>query len=807
MDPDGGDRLENWLARAGAPAAGEAAGDGERLWREGREVGEWTVAGFVGRGGSAEVYCARHRRLGKPAVLKVLWRGESGPRERFGRETRFLMEAPGPAFPAFFGAGVEEGRPWIAMELLEEYPLPHKDADVAAYLLDVARGVAELHRRGWVHRDLKPRNILRRADGHAVLVDFGLLKRAGETAAGETAAGRVSPSVVDGAEVGVGTPGYAAPEQFAGGAPTPATDVHALGILAEECFGGKPPRAWERIIRKATASLPRQRYPDAEALARAIRRRNRGGKILRAALAFAAVAVLLRLASLLPAALRKVLPPPQPVRTVELPGGAEMEMVWCPPGTFTMGSPEDEEGHGATEVQHTVEIERGFWIARTEVTQRQWKSVMGDRPSANMGYVTFDDIWSSLDNREAADYPPYASSYDADELPVENVDWRRCREFCHRAGLQLPTETQWEYACRAGSTGPFAGSGEIDRMGWHAGNSHAETHPVAQKDPNAWGIHDMHGNVAEWCDDAWKPASSRASGGESRRFVRGGGYLNDAEFCRSARRATALERKRSHFIGFRPILVEGETPPETPVVSPGDSGGSPAPVLPSNRSGEGSAAAESAPKPFRNTVEGLFDDLVPIPGRPGLIGRHEVTQAQWKELMGGSGPSRFSGGDLPVDSVTPQDCMAFFKRLNALPATKEKGLCFRLPFAEEWQVAAGERGSAAELLERGWFVENSGGLPHPVGTRTAADGELFDLRGNVWDLTMTGWVDVAEEAIGFLCMGGSWADPVSETGVEEAVASPDTDWRPVPKGAKQGGEPGTLGFRVFADVDSRNSGR
>ena len=271
---DSDELLEGYLAQAGRAAAGSAAGGG-RLWREGREVGEWTVAGFLGRGGSAEVYCARHRRLGTAAVLKVLWRGEEGPRERFLLETRFLMESGSGPFPAFYGAGEEDGRPWMAMELLEEYPLPPDDRGAAAYLLDVARAVEELHRRGWVHRDLKPRNILRRAsDGHAVVADFGLLKRIAENPAAETAAERVSPSLVDGREMGVGTPGYAAPEQFAGGAATPATDVHALGMLADECFSGKPPRAWDRIIRRATGSLPRQRYESAAAMTRAIRRRH-----------------------------------------------------------------------------------------------------------------------------------------------------------------------------------------------------------------------------------------------------------------------------------------------------------------------------------------------------------------------------------------------------------------------------------------------------------------------------------------------------------------------------------------------------
>ncbi|MBR6022051.1 MAG: serine/threonine protein kinase, partial [Kiritimatiellae bacterium] len=228
--------LEGYLASEGEAALDEP--EAPHLWAPGREVGEWTVTAFLARGGSAEVYCARHRRLGKAAALKVLWRGEPGPRERFVRETSFLMDNRAPSFPAFYGAGEEEGRPWVAMELLDECPLPQTDAAVARYLSDVARGVAALHARGWLHRDLKPRNILRRADGHAVLADFGLLK---ETGGPETTAERVSPSVVDGREAGVGTPGWSAPEQFAGGGATPASDVYALGMLAEECFGGKPP--------------------------------------------------------------------------------------------------------------------------------------------------------------------------------------------------------------------------------------------------------------------------------------------------------------------------------------------------------------------------------------------------------------------------------------------------------------------------------------------------------------------------------------------------------------------------------------
>jgi len=490
------------LARAGAAAAGE---EPRRLWREGREVGEWTVAGFVGRGGSAEVYCARHRRLGTEGVLKVLWREGEGPRERFVRETRFLMEGPGTAFPTFYGSGVEEGRPWMAMELLEDYPLPKSDAGVAAYLLDVARGVEELHRRGWVHRDLKPRNILRRAsDGHAVLIDFGLLKRTGENAAAVTAAGRASPSVVDGREVGVGTPGYAAPEQFAGGAATPASDVHALGMLADECFGGKPPRAWERIIRRATGSLPRQRYADAAAMARAIRRRHWARNLGYAGLALLAaagmVAVLWAGRGAIPskeerirnAAVRKAGKGDQK----DIIGGIIGDMV-------PMSDPFDEQ---AT-----------WLIARHEVTQAQWDALMEENPSRFKG----------------------------EDLPVDNVTIIECLEFISRlnrtsavraAGLvfRLPTRTEWWRSAvdepgRLDAIGYLPCNTQEEWVrdwfdnGWFRDNSGGTTHPVGQKEPTKAGIHDMWGNVAEPVGPPWPAFAASDEEGFFRHIVDGEG--------------------------------------------------------------------------------------------------------------------------------------------------------------------------------------------------------------------------------------------------------------------------------------------
>ena len=323
---DGDALLEAYLAESGEADLGEKTPP--RLWADGREVGDWTVTGFLARGGNAEVYCAKHRRLGTRAALKVLWRDEDGPRVRFDRETRFLMENRLPSFPAFCGAGEDAGRPWMAMELLDECPLPETDAAVASYLEDVGRAVAALHVRGWLHRDLKPRNILRRADGHAVLADFGLLKAIADDV---TAVAPDSPSVVAGHEVGVGTPGYSAPEQFTGTGATVAADVYALGMLAEECFAGHPPRPWEPIIRRSTAALPRQRYPGVAEMLRAIRRRHWPRN--------AAWAMALCLLLALPFAWRWFSSPGTPPSSPSGPPGPPVAEV--PPSPSPVASPDD----------------------------------------------------------------------------------------------------------------------------------------------------------------------------------------------------------------------------------------------------------------------------------------------------------------------------------------------------------------------------------------------------------------------------------------------------------------------------------
>ncbi len=211
---------------------------------------------------------------------------------------------------------------------------------------------------------------------------------------------------------------------------------------------------------------------------------------------------------------------------ITLPGGVTMEMVWCPPGTFTMGS---LNGDDAEQPPHQVTLTKGFWMGKTEVSQAQWKSVMGHNPSSPKG----------------------------DDLPVQNVSWDDCQEFCKNTGLQLPTEAQWEYACRAGSTGAYAGTEKLDEMGWYRHNSGNQEHPVGTKQPNAWGLYDMHGNVWEWCAD-WKgnyPTGAvvdpQGLSSGSSRVERGGCYEDPDYGCTSSFRGSGVPSRGYPHEGFR----------------------------------------------------------------------------------------------------------------------------------------------------------------------------------------------------------------------------------------------------------------
>lgn len=255
----------------------------------GTVVGDWRLTGFLGRGGSSEVYRAVHVASSAVAAVKILVRDDAVARTRFAREVRFISTGKHAVFLRCMGVGEHEGLPFVVTELLEPVELPQTDSAVADYILAVARGAGILHAQGLVHRDLKPQNVMRRENGDLVIIDFGLLKSI--PAEAETADRLpMSLSVVDGKAVGVGTPRYSAPEQFSGGEVAPSADIHALGAIVNECFNGHMPRCWAKIVRRATSSIPGQRYRDVAAFMHAVRTRHRARNLLVAAVSAASIA-------------------------------------------------------------------------------------------------------------------------------------------------------------------------------------------------------------------------------------------------------------------------------------------------------------------------------------------------------------------------------------------------------------------------------------------------------------------------------------------------------------------------------------
>ena len=219
--------------------------------------------------------------------------------------------------------------------------------------------------------------------------------------------------------------------------------------------------------------------------------------------------------------------------TLDLGGGASMELVLVPAGEFMMGD-------GKT--SHRVRITQPFYMGKYEVTQAQYERIMGKNPSK----------WKGSD------------------LPVEQVSWNDATEFCRKllqktgSEVRLPTEAEWEYACRAGSTTRFCFGDSDNGLGdyaWYSGNTGRKTHPVGGKRANAWGLHDVHGNVSEWCADwygkypsgAVSDPTGPASGGF--RVVRGGSWFNGGPLCRSAFRLTLRAPNLANcFFGFRVVV-------------------------------------------------------------------------------------------------------------------------------------------------------------------------------------------------------------------------------------------------------------
>lgn len=239
----------------------------------GTVIDGWRVVVCVGVGLSAQVYRVINVRSHCEGALKLLMDSSRGLGKRFESEETALRILTLPQLPRYLGSGTYQGRPYYVMEYLQPLVLPLPTRSVAGFIVGVARAVQALHEAGFVHRDLKPDNILLRRNGEPVLIDLGLIKRTGSRLMPRGFTSPEGVSIVDGRPVGVGTLDFAAPEQLLRGESTVQGDIFSLGKTLRACFARKPSHVWRVIIREATAENPSDRYPSAARFVQAVRYR------------------------------------------------------------------------------------------------------------------------------------------------------------------------------------------------------------------------------------------------------------------------------------------------------------------------------------------------------------------------------------------------------------------------------------------------------------------------------------------------------------------------------------------------------
>ena len=277
-----------------------------------------------------------------------------------------------------------------------------------------------------------------------------------------------------------------------------------------------------------------------------------------------------------------------PQRTLILPDGVELPMSFIPPGSFLMGSPETEPEREDGESLHLATLARGYWLGVTPVTQAQWVSVMGENPFGNREEFRATEtvemprgFWGRISGRPARVRREVGPRIPAGTRPVESVNWDDAVAFCAAVNAnsvraaRLPTEAEWEYACRAGTSTPYYWGDDLNGTQANCDGNHPcgtevkgpyleQTSPVgyyADESPHPWGLADVHGNVWEWCADRLPPLSPdevpylrfhpTGPDGGSLRVYRGGGWYHRAGRCRSAYRRRSRPDIRDGDVGFR----------------------------------------------------------------------------------------------------------------------------------------------------------------------------------------------------------------------------------------------------------------
>ncbi|MDB9537926.1 SUMF1/EgtB/PvdO family nonheme iron enzyme [Dolichospermum planctonicum CS-1226] len=521
---------------------------------------------FLGEGGFGRTFQAvDEKRLNTPCVIKQFLPQQAGSAalqkatELFQQEAKRLQElGKHPQIPDLEAFFPQDGRLYLVQDfidgqnLLEEFQNQGKlkEPQIRIILTELLPVLQFIHDNQVIHRDIKPENIIRSKTGQLFLIDFGVSKE-------------TSGSILTRVGTTVGTPGYAPPEQFRGMV-YHSSDLYSLAVTCVRLLTGHFQEAdgadklfdtrkmqwqWQKYV-----SLSQELTTVLETMLQDIptRRYDSAAEVL-AALANQKTIVI-------PTATNPPKPPaninvninPQSSFTEDLGKGVKLEMIAIPGGTFWMGSPANEAERGDNESpQHQVTVP-SFFMGKYPLTQAQYQAIIGDNPSGFKG-----------NNR-----------------PVETVSWDDAVTFCQKLSqktgknYRLPSEAEWEYACRAGTKTPFSFGDNIttDLVNYNGnypyksapkGKYREQTTDVGTFPPNTFGLYDMHGNVWEWCEDDWHenyinaPTNGSAWNSQSDsniKLIRGGSWRRNAGYCRAAARDRGSRGLRYYYCGFRVVF-------------------------------------------------------------------------------------------------------------------------------------------------------------------------------------------------------------------------------------------------------------
>jgi serine/threonine protein kinase len=559
----------------------------------------------LGRGGMGVVWLAEDIQLDLQVALKFLPEVVAQDAEAIRdlkRETRKALTLTHAGIVRIYDFLTDGTNSAISMEYVEgktlttlklEQPNAHFEVhEIENWVQQICEVLSYAHEKAKIaHRDLKPANIMLTENGEIKVTDFGISASISDTTT------RVSMHASSS-----GTPVYMSPQQMMGEKAAPTDDIYSLGATIYELLTGKPPFYTGNILMQVQNKIPcnmQQRREELEVKASENIPQN-WENIVAACLekeVSERPGNIQEIQKHLSAETKDEQPPSDisedvtvrmPIPPVSTPEEAKktqvekkviisatpqkqerlsfftpkegknwrmpmlkIDMIWIAPGSFVMGSPITEQGRGNDEGQHEEIIEKGFWLGKVPVTQGQWTAIMKSNPS------------EFQKSRKRA--------------PVEMVSWNDAIEFCNKlnqkekAGRRiphgyeysLPTEAQWEYACRAGTNTPFHyGNSLSARMAnfdgrypygdAKKGSFKKKTLPTAKYKANAWGLYDMHGNIWEWCYDAYSSHNSRV--------FRGGSWNVDANHCRAAYRGNNIPDLKANYLGFRLALTPAKDP-------------------------------------------------------------------------------------------------------------------------------------------------------------------------------------------------------------------------------------------------------